>query len=89
MLFAVFYELSDPEILPFDFQQSQDDLNPANPQVPHRRVEDAVSRSSTQGPVGLLFDETGLATSAMFMDFCLSKKRIASRSQLKNISRSG
>ncbi|NLO37303.1 MAG: hypothetical protein GX112_13270 [Clostridiaceae bacterium] len=88
-LFAVYYELSDPEILPFDFQQSQDDLNPANPQVPHRRVEDAVSRSSTQGPVGLLFDETGLATSAMFMDFCLSKKRIASRSQLKNISRSG
>jgi len=87
MLFAVYYELSDPDILPFDFQQSQDDLNPANPQVPHRRVEDAVSRNSTQGPVGLLFDEAGLAASAMFMDFCLSRKRIASRSQLKNIAR--
>lgn len=60
-------------------------ISPGGLSVPHRRVEDAVKRASTTGPVGLLLDEAGIQTSASFIDFCLAKNGAVSRSELKNL----
>jgi hypothetical protein len=84
-LFSMYYEQNDPEVLPFDFRQASSDLNPGSTIVPHRRVEDAVSRASTDGPIGLLFDEEGMRISATFIDFCLFQKKAISRNKLKNL----
>ncbi|MDW7659162.1 MAG: hypothetical protein SCM11_18490 [Bacillota bacterium] len=84
-LFSLYYEQDNPEVLPFDFRQASGDQNPGSTVVPHRRVEDAVSRASTDGPVGLLFDEEGMRISAAFIDYCLCQKKAISRNKLKNL----
>lgn len=84
-MLSIYYEQIDPEVPPFDFNQASGDQNPGSSAVPHRRVEDAVSRASTDGPVGLLFDEEGMRVSATFIDFCLYQKKAITRSRLKNL----
>ncbi len=83
--FAVYYEsaTSDPQRKPEYYAGKG--INPASLTVPHRRVEDAVKRASTSGPVGLLLDDDAIQTSASFLDFCLAKKGAVSRSELKNL----
>ena len=86
-LFALYYEQNDPQTLPFErLQNSQEEIHPACSAIPHRRVEDAISRASTTGPVGLLFDDDGIRSSASFLDFVLYQKKAVSRSQLKNLT---
>lgn len=82
-LFSLYYEQSDYENIPLILKTDEEGAETMT--IPHRRVEDAFARASTAGPVGLLFDEKGLYTSASFIEFCLLQKKAASRTQLKNL----
>lgn len=48
--------------------------DPASPDTPRRRVDEAIRRNSGKGIVGLPFDEEGIRYSKIFLDMCLHDK---------------
>ncbi len=73
-LLALYYDQPQPTVHPFGLSGTEQKQNPASLEIPHRRVEDAIRRASSQGIVGLPFDEEGIRYSGVFLDFCLHEK---------------
>ncbi|NLV47244.1 MAG: hypothetical protein GXY22_01135 [Clostridiaceae bacterium] len=83
-LAAFYYDVSDPAEL-MKKSEGRGACKLADISQPHRRVEDALKRASTQGVVALFFDD-GIRASRSFIDFCLLEKKAASRREIKNLA---
>ena len=81
-LLALYYDQTEANEHPFGLAAVESNQNPASLTIPHRRVDDAIRRASSQGVVGLPFDEEGIRFSGVFLDFCLQGKSAGRNSWL-------
>ena len=70
-LMALYYDNPQHLEKPYDGMTDQ----PANLDIPHRQVDDAIRRASRHGVVGLPFDEEGIKLTSRFLDFVLQDSR--------------
>ncbi|MEA4889731.1 MAG: hypothetical protein VB070_09745 [Clostridiaceae bacterium] len=81
-LLALYYDQPQPIEHPFGLAGTEQKQNPASLEIPHRRVEDAIRRASSQGIIGLPFDEEGIRYSGVFLNFCLQERLTGGRRHL-------
>lgn len=70
---AIYYSADQAERLQSGTSSSET-RNPASPDIPRRRVDEAIRRNSGSGIIGLPFDEEGIRYSKIFLDMCLQTK---------------
>ena len=68
---AIYYDEDQAAKLLEDPDKKRD---PASPDTPRRRVDEAIRRNSGKGIVGLPFDEEGIRYSGIFLEMCMYDK---------------